>query len=66
MIRDPIVEEIREARRKTEEAFGRDWKRLAEHYRSVPIGKARVIRRAPRKTASELPGVETETFEPRP
>ena len=32
MTRDPIVEEVRTARRETEEACGGDWDRLVKHY----------------------------------
>ena len=35
MIRDPIVEEIRELRRKTEAACDGDWDKLVEHFRQV-------------------------------
>jgi len=48
MIRDPIVEEVRESRRKTEEACGHDWKRLAQHYRGIRTGNGRVIRLEPK------------------
>lgn len=49
MIRDPIVDEVREARRKTEEACDHDWNRLTEHYRRVPAGAARLIRGEPKR-----------------
>ncbi len=48
MIRDPIVEEVRQARRQTEEACGHDWKRLAEHYRQIQPTTGRLIRREPK------------------
>lgn len=48
MIRDPIVEEVRQARRQTEEACGHDWKRLTEHYRRVQITTGCLIRREPK------------------
>jgi len=35
MKKDPIVEEIREVRRRTEESCGHDWNRLIDHYRKV-------------------------------
>lgn len=49
MLRDPIVEEVREVRRRTEEACGHDWKRLTEHYRNVQPVTGRLIRREPRR-----------------
>lgn len=48
MIRDLIVEEVRQIRHKTEEACGHDWKRLAEHYRRIQPGTHQVIRREPK------------------
>lgn len=54
MIRDSIVDEVRKARLQTEEACGHDWKRLAEHYRSVELGTARLIRLEPRKLTHDL------------
>ena len=35
MSKDPIVEEVREIRRRTEEACGNDWDRLCEHFLDV-------------------------------
>ena len=35
MIRDPIVEEVRELRRRTEAACDGDWDKLVEHFRQV-------------------------------
>ena len=35
MEKDPIVEEIRNVRKKTEAACGGDWERLAAHYLKV-------------------------------
>lgn len=51
MIRDPIVDEVREARRRTEEACEGDWNRLVEHYRAVPARGARIIRGQPKRKA---------------
>lgn len=53
MIIDPIVEDIREARRKTEADCEGDWDKLVEHYRQVEThaGK-RVIQGSPRRPAT--------------
>jgi hypothetical protein len=53
MIRDPIVQEIREVRRKTEEACEGDWNRLIEHYRQVQnAATLPVFRGSPKRLAS--------------
>lgn len=49
MIRDPIIEEVREERRKTEEACNHDWKRLADHYRNVGTESHRIIHGKPKR-----------------
>ena len=48
MLRDPIVEEVRQIRRQTEEACGHDWKRLVEHYRQIKATTGRLISREPK------------------
>ncbi len=53
MIRDPIVEDVREARRKTEADCEGDWDKLVEHYRQVEKhAKTRVIQGSPRRLAT--------------
>lgn len=49
MLRDPIVEEVREVRRKTEEACGHDWKKLLEHFRHIDPGQARIVQGQPKR-----------------
>ena len=50
MIRDPIVEDIREARRKTEADCEGDWDKLVEHYRQVEKqARTHVIQGSPRR-----------------
>jgi hypothetical protein len=52
MTRDPIVEEVRAARRTTERACGGDWNRLVEHYRQVQDRSGHeVLRGSPRQSA---------------
>jgi len=54
MIRDPIVEEVRETRRKTELACHGDWNKLVEHYRQVQESSGHPISRgSPRRLARE-------------
>lgn len=48
-IRDPIVEEVRELRRKTKEACGGDGDRLAHHYRAVATGDHAILRGSPKR-----------------
>lgn len=52
MIRDPIVDEVRDARKRTEEACERDWNRLVEHYRAVPANGARILHGQPKRKAA--------------
>ena len=50
MIKDPIVEEIRAARRATEEACAGDWAKLIEHYLEIEKRSDHaVLRGAPRR-----------------
>jgi len=59
MMKDPIVEQVREARRQTETACGGDWQKLVEHFLRIqkdadhPVtrGSARRLTR----TAAEPP-----------
>lgn len=52
MIRDPIVEQVRQQRHATEKSCGHDWKRLVEHYRQVQNRAPRVVRRTPRRLSA--------------
>lgn len=49
MLRDAIVDEVREIRHKTEEACQRDWKKLMDHYRRVEPGTASLVRGQPKR-----------------
>ncbi|MFA7235734.1 MAG: hypothetical protein WC058_02625 [Phycisphaeraceae bacterium] len=49
MIRDPIVEQVRQQRHATEKSCGHDWKRLMEHYCRVQKRVPRLTRRAPKQ-----------------
>ncbi len=55
MKNDPIVEEIREFRRKTEESFGRDWDRLFAHFLKVQQESKRPIYRGSPKRLAKPP-----------
>jgi hypothetical protein len=55
MIRDPIVEEVRETRRKTEEACEQNWELLFAHFERVQKASDHpIIKGAPKHMAKEI------------
>ncbi len=53
MTNDPIVDEVREIRRKTEEACAGDWQKLFEHFLNVQKNSKRpAVSGRPRRLAS--------------
>jgi hypothetical protein len=52
MTKDPIIDEVREIRRKTEEACEGDWEKLFEHFLKVQKSSKRpVVSGCPRRLA---------------
>lgn len=49
MIRDTIVDEVRQNRKATEIAHGSDWKKLIEHYRQIQNSANRIVCHEPKR-----------------
>jgi hypothetical protein len=66
MIRDLIVEEVRDIRRKTEAACEHNWDRLLEHYRQIQNTSGCPVLRGSPKRPGIRAGQDSDQFGPCP